>query len=929
MCPKLFRRVEHLDRHRRVHTKEKPFACAVKGCNKRFGRRHEKLVHSDVPPEQLSKSRKNSRSSAKARTVSPPQSNDSQNEHEGLADAAIQQPGFPPQFHAQHPLPSAGSPFNASTLGSMENRLPPADFSSFVQSTNQMPPPSAFTMAQQIPALPAYTMSSQMAIPSLTTNNGIAGDNSLQILSDMAASSAPIIPVTDHPSLLPTLDTLVPELHRRFDAARSPPVNGISANGFPTGMSSGLNPMATTFDFNIMDDFQTGAAFLVPEFDSSNNPVTWMRGMASRVNSAFPSRMPSPTPDGHGPSHSNGNNNHDSRTFNIPMLSLLEEQQQIPLMRHISTQDYEIVKNRLQDFNSVLPADFVFPSRHTLMRYVQGYVKGMNDNMPILHLPTLHVTQMAPELLLTVASLGAQYRVEPHRSYSLWYAAKAVAMEQVNRRRSSEVRALLPTPANYGANSTMPSPRVSARQTFGGSGERSNTIESHHVRFSSNTPEARLETIQAILLLYAVGLWSAKTILNESMFLQSTLAVLLRDEGLGPDPPAPADITWENWIKRETAIRTKTFAFCYFNLSSIAYDDPPSILFSELFLSLPQSGKLWRAENEWQWRHACQTEVKVKVTLQGAFAHIMSKKGRQDEPVEATTLGLYILAHALMQQIWLLKQSAIRGSSQLDASRNLRVEDVDEITGAIRCWESSFFARQHERAASNGTLRLHDPNNPATQIAHNATELVRLASIKLYTDSHTGKALASRDPQLIARALSNFQAQTRSFQPTPRNERMNRAVFQSIQVLAMLAKVGISFVSQHSTTSWSIQHLLCNFESATLLSRWLITVSIIDTETPLTPGEVVLLEMLRQAFMESEQIGPIDPSLSNDDIFRKLALPIHPLDLPTIRRLAQIVLRIWTSIFRGPHIFNVVNVMADSLEQYANILDNPSMLGVA
>jgi hypothetical protein len=156
-----------------------------------------------------------------------------------------------------------------------------------------------------------------------------------------------------------------------------------------------------------------------------------------------------------------------------------EDNSRPPALR-VSVMDHTVIKNRLDEFSSVLPKDFVFPSRHTLSRFLEGYFSGFHEHLPFLHLPTLTPSETAPELLLAILSVGAQYRFESNRGYALWYAARAVALEQIRRRHSSEVHALLPTPAAYSPHSTRPSPSMTYRHSFASAqSERQTTQDTH------------------------------------------------------------------------------------------------------------------------------------------------------------------------------------------------------------------------------------------------------------------------------------------------------------------------------------------------------------------------------------------------------------------------------------------------------------------
>ncbi|OAQ73816.2 C2H2 transcription factor (AmdA) [Pochonia chlamydosporia 170] len=682
--------------------------------------------------------------------------------------------------------------------------------------------------------------------------------------------------------------------------------------GQPESMlSSGFAPQPPQpvyDDYNLfLDEFAGSQHLLPPHFESDQQFSMWARAPgqinhrgSSRPSSQFPSRFGSLGPDIREPVDTGTRLHEDSSRANL---------------LRISVADHNIMKSRLDEFSTVLPNDFVFPSRHTLSRFFEGYISGFHDHLPFLHLPTLMPVEMGPELLLAILAVGAQYRFESNRGYALWYAAKAVALEQIRRRHSSEVHALLPTAASYSPHSTRPSPSISYRHSFASAqSDRPVTQDTHREPYSPNTPAARLETIQAVLLLFAVGLWGAKTILQEALSLQSNLAILIREEGLNVEASPSSLNEWESWIRLEGANRTKLIAFCFFNLCSTAYDMPPLLLTAELNLYMPVRSRLWRAESAWQWQELRQSTPVADITVHEAFSRLFGRT-TQGLPNHLSSLGHYILIHALIQHVYLLKQTSFAAGSPYDVQRTLKPEDVEEVSQALRVWQTSFEHRHQLRAAESG----HSMNTDASSggsLTFNATALLRLAYIRLYTDIPPSRALETRDSMMIASALNGTPLLHRSL-------RLHRAVFQAVHVLSMLVKAGVNYVARAKSAEWSIQHSLCNFECALLLAKWLITLSAITPSDPAaSPEEKNLLQNIRRMLDETEFAVPVDPSLAGPSSMHG-HMDMVTSDGAKLRQLASAVVRLWAETFKGVHIFDMVKVMGASLDGYADLVDKP------
>lgn len=549
----------------------------------------------------------------------------------------------------------------------------------------------------------------------------------------------------------------------------------------------------------------------------------------------------------------------------------------------ISPDDRQEILDKLNEFSGTVPSDFKLPSRLALCRYIAAYINGFHEHMPFLHIPTMSIDTCSIELILAIAAIGAQYTFEGEKGVELFNASRAIASYRIRRRdarlveshrRAESDRSL--SHENDGASATRSPPRTCS--TVGPLGLPSESDV-------SPVGEYLMQTAQALLLLMALCTWAKhKEILREALAIQSILATLIRDDGL-QNEPLKEELSWIDWVRRESTKRTKFIVYGFSNLHCIVYNIPPFILTSEVKLTLPCSATEFKATTEAAWKEA-RKKASPEIQFQDALQKLFSKNGR-DITERNSSAGNYALIHAIIQHIFFVRQVA-RG--RFEGTGDLSSEDVASLENALRNWQ---FGWKHNPESSL------DPMSPNGPVAFNSTALLRLAYIRLYVDT-AGRALDTRDPALIANAFRDGPAIKRS-------PKITRAVLHSAHALSIPIKIGYRLVAKTQSFIWSIQHSLCTLECAYLLSKWLEALASPSPDPPITEDERRITAIVKSMLDETEFALPAD----------------LPLDSPSYTKyLSAGVLRVWATIFKGAQTWAIVDVIGSALNLYADMLES-------
>lgn len=553
----------------------------------------------------------------------------------------------------------------------------------------------------------------------------------------------------------------------------------------------------------------------------------------------------------------------------------------------ISIQDREFMLQQLVDFTALVP-DLRLPSRLSVSRYLRGYVEGFHEHLPFLHIPSMTVGTSSIELLLAMAAVGSQYCFESEKGLALFHAARAIANERIRRRdayasMASRSDRLLEPASSESPTGTAPTSLPTSNGPLGIPSSLEGSVPSPPCH-------PLMQTAQALLILMAMATWSKHgELLREALAIQSILASIVREDGLRMEArPSDGSADWQAEMWYESVLRTKYIVFCFFNLHCIVYNIPPLILSTELQMRLPCSAAEFRADTAAVWKEAARG-AEMPPAFQTSSQRLFSQHGG-DMTARHSSLANYILIHAIIQHIFLARQTAGCRSGFGDAS--LPEKDTALLKNALRNWQLGW-----ERSRESSL----DPSGTHGPVAFNSTALLRLAYVRINIDTGPSRALGTRDPQQIAQALRDMPMIRRSPDLTP-------ALLHSAHAISIPIKIGIQLVARTQTFVWSIQHSLSSLECALLLSKWLEGVSQSawsGTDYALSVDERRIVGLVKTMLDETEFAVPDE-----------LVLDV----METAKHLNIGILKVWATIFKGSQTWAIVDVIGSSLELYATML---------
>ena len=249
-------------------------------------------------------------------------------------------------------------------------------------------------------------------------------------------------------------------------------------------------------------------------------------------------------------------------------------------------------------------------------------------------------------------------------------------------------------------------------------------------------------------------------------------------------------------------------------------------------------------------------------------------------PVHVGSFTCHLLISFILQRIWFFREM-----SNLDSSLENQENQKGQYMAILRRWQVIW---QNEPQASVS------PSNPSGRVHFNSTAQLRLAYIWLNSNFDI-----VRSAFLHTESASDITDIVVNLSPVSRSSSLSRCALHACLALQVPVNMGLNSAARVGLWSWSVQHLICYFECALFLCKWL---QIVDRRSDLSANESYVLDFLVSILKEVPEFDSQRKRFS----------------------LCAIVAGVWAKLLGSTAIWSIQPKMAEVLNLYADKLKQGS-----
>ena len=234
----------------------------------------------------------------------------------------------------------------------------------------------------------------------------------------------------------------------------------------------------------------------------------------------------------------------------------------------------------------------------------------------------------------------------------------------------------------------------------------------------------------------------------------------------------------------------------------IAYDIPSSVSVGPN-LRPPCHEACWAADSQFSWMEA-KSQHGVESLL--SVYEIINRLSDENLPLPPLlgTFGCHVIILTILRGILGFSKSTLSIEKGVDASRQ-------SFITTLRRWQEMW-------ESEPGSVL--SPNDSRGPILFNSTAILRLAYIRLVIDYSPVRQSFS-----YGTSSDEIESAIRGMRMLPRSWEAARAALHALLALRIPVRLGLKLVARTDFWTWSVQHALCYFECALLLSEWLRNVN--------------------------------------------------------------------------------------------------------